>query len=226
MRKSSSPQLYWVNKFRAVHKLLFSIGLGLIIFLLLLYFRFELMTGVMIAWDTFSLTLITLSWVTFFNTNSEELRSQAEKQDESRYAIFLIVLASVCVSLIGILVSMKNTHESLVHKELHTFFSMVGVGMSWFLLHTTFTLRYTHLYYSSTDELNHGGIEFPGKCDTPDYLDFAYFSFVIGMTSQVSDVQISSRAVRRVVLLHGLISFVFNAIIVALTISSLANLFQ
>ena len=86
-----------------------------------------------------------------------------------------------------------------------------------------FTLRYAHLYYGNRSSKNQrpGGLDFPHE-DEPDYLDFAYFSFVIGMTSQVSDVAIGSRTIRRTALVHGLLSFGFNAIIIALTISGLS----
>jgi uncharacterized membrane protein len=226
MSKKASPIIHWFNNFRAIHKLLLSLGIGLIAFVTLLATGFELLTGIMIGWDTFGMCLLFLSWLTFFYTNTKELCLQAQKQDESRYTIFLIVLASVCISLVGILFVLKNTDESLIRKNLHTIFSMLGVALSWFLLHTTFTLRYAHLYYSQTltQEHEHGGIDFPEKNDRPDYLDFAYFSFVIGMTFQVSDVQISSANIRRVVLLHSLVSFIFNTIIVALTVSTLSNL--
>lgn len=227
MNKAISAVITWFNNFRAVHKLLFSIGISFIVFLILMSTGFEVLTGVMIGWDAFSLSLISLSWLTFFVTNAEELCIQAKKQDESRSTIFLIVLSTVCISLIGILVVLKTTDESLIRKQLHTIFSMLGVALSWFLLHTTLTLHYAHLYYTYTFSEQHqhkGGINFPEEIDRPDYLDFAYFSFVIGMTFQVSDVQVTSQGMRRLVLLHGLISFIFNTIIVALTINTIANL--
>jgi uncharacterized membrane protein len=227
MKRSTNPIVLWFNSFRAVHKLLFSLGLGLLTFLVLLWYHFQLLTGIMIGWDTFSLCLITLSWLTFVSTDSKQICLQASKQDESRYAIFLIVIASVCISLVAILFVLKNNDKDLVNKSLHTIFSMLGVALSWFLLHTTLTLRYAHLYYVqslSKEHANKGGLDFPAKHIEPDYLDFAYFAFVIGMTFQVSDVEVSSTNIRRVVLLHSLISFIFNTIIVALTISILANL--
>ena len=97
--------------------------------------------------------------------------------------------------------------------------------MSWGLVHTTFSIRYAHLYYgnSSSKDVKGHGLDFPGDVD-PDFIDFAYFSFVIGMTFQVSDVEISSRRIRRLTLVHSLISFIFNTVIVALTINALAGL--
>ena len=92
------------------------------------------------------------------------------------------------------------------------------------MTHATFALRYAHEYYerrAGCDQVE-GGLEFPQE-DRPDYLDFTYFSLVLGMTFQVSDVQITSRKLRRLATLHGLISFLFNTIIVALTVNLAAG---
>ena len=94
-------------------------------------------------------------------------------------------------------------------------------------MHAVFGLRYAHNFYgdSETDAAEHaGGLEFPGNAP-PDYRDFAYFSYVIGMTCQVSDVEVSSRAMRRLVLLHGVLAFGFNTVILALTINTVSSLF-
>ena len=91
-------------------------------------------------------------------------------------------------------------------------------------MHTVFGLRYAHAFYGDSDEVGQdrhaGGLEFPGE-RMPDYFDFAYFSFVIGMTCQVSDVQITSRRMRRLALTHSVLSFGFNTVILALAVSSL-----
>jgi uncharacterized membrane protein len=87
-----------------------------------------------------------------------------------------------------------------------------------------FTLRYAHYYYGEGDGAKAvGGLEFPND-DAPDYLDFAYFSFVIGMTAQVSDVAISSKSLRTLALVHGILSFCFNTVILALTINTVSGL--
>ena len=104
--------------------------------------------------------------------------------------------------------------------------SVAAVGLSWFLVHTLFSLRYAHAFFKDAHkqarEKVQGGLEFPGK-GSPDYMDFAYFSFVVGMTCQVSDVQISSRTIRRLALVHGLISFAFNTAILAMFVNIIAG---
>lgn len=216
-----------LNSFLAVTRVLISLGIAAVAFVSATLLHIELLTNVALAWDCFCMVMITLSWITFFHVPQKELCQQAQKQDESRSIIFIMVLLSVCISLVGIVVLMKNADESLIRKEAHRTVSLLGVALSWVLLHTVFTLRYAHLYYyedDSTDaDVHVCGLDFP-KDETPDYLDFAYFAFVVGMTFQVSDVQVTTKKIRRVVLLHGLLSFVFNTTIVALTISIVSNL--
>lgn len=107
--------------------------------------------------------------------------------------------------------------------------SIGSVVVSWWMLHTVFTMSYAHMYYTKTPQTDDpkdaviGGLLFPEE-NNPDYLDFVYFSFVIGMTFQVSDVEISSRSIRRLALLHALISFAFNTAIVALSINVISGL--
>ena len=95
---------------------------------------------------------------------------------------------------------------------------------SWLVVHTLFTLHYAHVYYRSLARRpSVEALEFPGK-DAPDYLDFAYFSFVIGATAQTADISVSSSEMRRLALLHGMLSFLFNTVILALSINMLASL--
>jgi uncharacterized membrane protein len=97
---------------------------------------------------------------------------------------------------------------------------LIAVGLAWTLTHTSYTLRYAHLFYREND--HEGGLEFPGR-DEPDDFDFAYFAFTIGMTFQVSDVGVTSPLIRRTVLAHALLSFAYNTVIIALAINILAG---
>ena len=186
----------------------------------------EGMTRIMVAWDIFSFSMIVLSVTVFMSMCSKEIRVLARFEDSSRFVVFVIVIVASLGSLAGILLLLGNKGSWLLPKGLETFIYITGVTFSWILLHIMFTFRYAHYYYGdrvgkNTDTV--GGLEIPDeKC--PDYLDFAYFSFVIGMTFQVSDITISSRHIRRLALLHGLLSFVFNTVIVALTINLVVEL--
>lgn len=178
----------------------------------------------MLAWIIFCISLLSLDWTTFFTTSPSQIREQAQEQDESAIVIFIIILASVIASLTGVFIIIIGNGKNDVVPLLLGISGMVG---SWCLMHTLFTLRYAHLYYGNheTDKSKHaGGLNFPDESKKPDFLDFAYFSFVIGMTFQVSDVEIADKKLRRLALMHSIISFAFNTFIVALSINIIAGL--
>jgi uncharacterized membrane protein len=166
--------------------------------------------------------MVSLSWMLFFLTSNEDISTVVEKQDEGLKTIFAIVLIAVCFSLFGALILLTDRSETTLSQIQHAFVSLSPVLLSWVLLHTIFAIRYAHLFYDKRLE-DAGGLEFPTKV-RPDYVDFAYFSFVIGMTFQVSDILVRSGIIRRYVLMHSLISFVYNTVIVALTINTIAGL--
>ena len=185
----------------------------------------------MSVWICFSLVSLLLCWITMFTAHPQEITYIAKEQDFSRILIFLIILLASLVSLVAIVLMLRmlpNPGERGYY--LHIALCVTSVACSWLLIHTIFTFRYAHLFYTckkeeSIDKEHRGGLDFPND-KKPDYFDFAYFSFVIGMTFQVSDVQITSGIIRRLVLLHGLIAFLFNTIIVALSISIIAGMVQ
>jgi uncharacterized membrane protein len=211
---------------RALKRLLVCLGLAFASFILLLYLKVEVLTRIVLSWDIFGLAMIIMSWKLFLKDNCRQVRKHAQTEDESRTIIFILVLASVVISLMGILIMLNNKTKGLVLKSVHAPVSIIGVTISWILLHTIFTIRYAHVYYSD-DPVKPGnfcgGIIFPEEKE-PDYLDFAYFSFVIGMTFQVSDTSITLRHMRRLVLLHSMLSFGYNTVIIAISISVITNL--
>jgi len=183
-----------------------------------------------LTWISFSFSIVFLFWITIITASPDDVRHIAKRQDSSRTIIFLFALVASFVSLFATILLLKglpNTNQA--GHAYHIAFSIIAVTLSWILIHTVFTFRYAHLYYTChvMEEGIHkeleGGLEFP-SVDPPDYFDFAYFAFVIGMTFQVSDIQITSRHIRRLVLLHGLLSFVYSTVIVALTINILSGL--
>ncbi|MDB5203294.1 MAG: hypothetical protein JWQ27_2703 [Ferruginibacter sp.] len=216
----------WIKNISAVNKVLLCSLFAVSIYLLLFCLKIDSKSRIILGWDSFCLGMIGLSWWLFFSTSPAELCRIVEKQDDGLKIIFTIVLVAICFSLFGTLLLLNSTITSSFNKLLHTIISLSPVFLSWALLHTSFTVRYAHLYHDHNHlktGSNVGGIDFPEK-QQPDYIDFAYFSFVIGMTFQVSDLVVSSRVIRRFVLMHSLISFVFNTIIVALTINTIAGL--
>lgn len=177
------------------------------------------------AWDSFGVTMLLLLWAAIFTADADRIRAVAATEDLSRTLSSVFVLVAAGASLLGATALLKTTHSlSSTALVQHIALSMVAVSSAWLLVHTVFTLRYAHLYYdANADGSDLGGLDFPGRDPEPDYLDMAYFAFVIGMTAQTADVSISGRSLRRVALLHGLISFVFNTTLVALVISGIAG---
>ncbi len=179
----------------------------------------------LIFWDIFSISLLGLHWITFFTVDSPHIKAEANKQDEGRIAAFIIALVATLAALlaaVSLLISKKGSFSEMTSSLLIAF---GGLILSWALMHTNFAIRYAHVYYSAkaSREGGPGGLAFP-EDKHPDFLDFAYYSFVIGMTFQVSDVSITSSKMRRLTLLHSLMAFAFNTVIVALTVNVIAGL--
>jgi uncharacterized membrane protein len=221
--------LNWIARQDARHRLLVSfLVAGLVWFGL--HGRVQPSTQSIATWDVFALCILLLAWLTIITTPPHKLRLRAQAQDLSRTVIFVFVVMAACAGLfaVGLLFFTNKGVAQRPHFFFHLLMSLVAVVSSWMLVHTVFGLRYAHTFYGDPDgpkgsQLHAGGLEFPGG-RLPDYMDFAYFSFVIGMTFQVSDVQITSREFRKLVLLHGMLSFGFNTVILALTINTVSNL--
>ena len=179
------------------------------------------------TWDAYNLCTLVLAWFSIMSSDPSQVARNASIQDSSRKLVFVFVMFAACASIFAVAAEL-GTAKGLdrAHLGEHILFCLITIAGSWALVHTIFTLRYAHHYYDlGDDEKADGGLNFPDE-PRPDYLDFAYFSFVIGMTSQVSDVSISSQQIRRLALVHGLISFVFNLAILGLTINIISSLFS
>lgn len=217
------PKLKGIQKLSALSILLLSFFVGITAYFGSLFINMGLLSHIMFGWDIFCMVLISLHWYMFFHTSAAETHIKAKMQDETRSEIFAVVVISTFAGLLAVVLLLVNKDI----EPLDLIIAISGMFLSWLLVHTTFGLRYAHLYYGDrqkNDAHKQGsGLDFPGN-DEPDFIDFAYFSFVLGMTFQVSDVEISSRRIRRLALLHSLIAFIFNTVIVALTINALAGL--
>jgi uncharacterized membrane protein len=180
---------------------------------------------VLLSWISFAGSMILLAWGTITGADPAEVRRTARLQDAGRTLFFILVLAAACGSLLAVGALLVNawgmTRSDFVASAL---IAVGAVTLSWLLVHTVFALHYAHVFYGAGEihGTPHAGLEFPGG-RTPDYMDFAYFAFVIGMTAQVSDVQITSRKLRRLALAHSIIAFAFNTLILALTINMIAT---
>jgi uncharacterized membrane protein len=212
----------------AHYRLMLSLSIAAITFLFL---RGHVTTPplILLTWISCAVTVIILNWIIIFTSHPREVKQIARLQDSSRTLIFLFIITITVISLGAIIYLLKSTKGlGEVAKNEHILLAITSVVISWWLLHTIFTQRYAHLYYDPDTDIDGktpavGGLQFPGK-DEPDYLDFVYFSFVVGMTFQVSDVEISSRRIRRVCLLHAILSFAFNTAILALSINVISGM--
>lgn len=154
----------------------------------------------------------------------EHLRRRAASEDEGIGVILVINAAAIVLSFYSIFAILDESEPGLLHLAL----AVAGVPLGWLTLHTVMAYHYAHLYYgqAKVDGGKHrdiGGLAFPGE-RAPSALDFLYYSFVVGMTAQVSDVQVLTTAMRRVTLIHGVASFFFNAVILALAVNIAAGL--
>ena len=178
--------------------------------------------ALLVGWDTVAAALLIWIWSSIASRSGAATKAQATRDDDSRATAFLLVVAAAIASLPGVaLALLKATHETGAIVAALTATSVATIALSWGLVHTVYLLRYAHLYYREPT----GGVAFPSEMN-PDFIDFAYLSFTVGMTFQVSDTDIPDRAIRRVVLRHALISYLFGAVIVAVTINVLAGLFK
>jgi uncharacterized membrane protein len=163
-----------------------------------------------------------------FRATPQKMRRFAQLEYQGRVAILTLIIASACASVlaIGFLLTGNTKSLSTILLTLHVTLAVMTIISSWLLVHTIFAMQYARTYYqvsnSNTEQIA-GGLDFPND-EEPDYWDFLYFSFVIGMTSQVSDVQTISRSMRRLTLLHGVLSFFFNTSILAMSINLIAAL--
>lgn len=182
-----------------------------------------LTTRLLVGWDVgIALYLVLVHW-TMARCGIDRIRARAAEQDEGAFVILLLTMLATFASLIAIVFALGGSKQA-PHEDatLLIVLTIATIVLSWFFVHTIFALHYAHEYYGERSDGAIGGLNFPDE-DKPDYWDFFYFSVVIGMTSQVSDVGISSRSIRRVATMHGILSFFFNVTVLALTVNMVSN---
>jgi uncharacterized membrane protein len=183
----------------------------------------QLPVSLIASWDAFALCSLVLAWAGMIFTDARTRVREARLQDSSRAAICGCVVFAAVAGLFGAGLLLGSA-KGLAGGEATPYIALAALTVvsSWLLVHTVLALHYAHVCYHIAEESREKppnvGVVFPNE-PQPDFLDFAYFSFVIGMTCQVSDVQITSRRIRRIALLHGLLSFGFNTVILVLSLN-------
>lgn len=217
------------RQLQAHPRLVISVIVGLIIELLLPA-DWRSGTRTIIALDIGALTFLGLSWTMMANATADHMRQRATLQDEGRITILVLTAGAAIFSLATVAIELHGLKDLQGSDILYRAgLAAATILCSWFVTHTIFALHYAHGYYSDDDPSDNkhsdvGGLDFPGDNGEPDYWDFLYFSFVIGMTFQTSDTEISSRKLRRLTLAHSILAFFFNTVILALSINIMAGL--
>jgi uncharacterized membrane protein len=181
-------------------------------------------TRALAAWDFGVGLYLVLAWTMMARGSVEKMRWRAKRQDDGALAVLTLTVIASVASLAAIvleLIGLKNQPSAV--QTSHVALAMGTILCSWCLVHTAFALHYAHEFYGDDKAPVRTCLEFPGTTQ-PDYLDFLYFSFVIGTTSQTADVNITSSQMRRFALVHGVIAFFFNTTLLALTINIAAGL--
>ncbi|MBI2750932.1 MAG: DUF1345 domain-containing protein [Burkholderiales bacterium] len=204
-------------------RLVYGVAVGVVVALLPLPLAWP--SQVLLAWCAGTITFLALAWWLAVEFDAPRTRARAQAQDQSGLILFVLLLLSTFTSAGAIAVMLQHVKDLAGPQRLgHLALSMAALAASWLLMQTIFAFRYAHLYYQSElrGHPQGAGLEFPGKLP-PDYFDFLYYAHVVGMTSQVSDVVVTSRHMRRLTLLHSLTAFAFNMLVLALSINVVAG---
>ena len=206
----------------ARRRLLASIVAGVVLFLVLPP-HLRLVTRVLMAWDLTALIYVVFAFVMISRSTVETCHRRAALYDESDWVIVTLVVASAAASFAAIFAELAVVKTAASPPVVSSAVTGLTVVLSWAFTHMIFTLHYANLYYMPQKDGHPGGLEFPVK-HPPDYRDFVYYSFVIGCACQTADVNTVSHPMRRVTLIHGIISFAFNTAILALMVNVGASL--
>jgi uncharacterized membrane protein len=207
-------------------KLVVAVLAGLIVCGVLAVAGLRWPAAVLIGWDINLATYLTLTYVMMWRADVAHIVRRAAEQDEGAEVILLLSIVATFASLVAIAFSLGRAQPLLPGgTAVDVVMAVATILLSWLFVHTMFSLHYAHEYYGERRDGKIGGLRFPHD-DKPDYRDFLYFSLVIGMTSQVSDVAIESKVLRRVAAIHGVLSFFFNLVVLALTVNMVSNLIK
>jgi len=206
---------------RARRRLFIAVGVGGVVAVFAWLTGWRPAASFLLGWDVCVALYLILVFQTMASSDVSGIRERAAAQDEGQLAILIGTVSAALTSLAAILVTFASPAQSGAWARVPPVAAGLAIFLSWAFIHTIFALHYAHEYY---DQDGGGGLAFPGGSgEEPDYWDFVYFSFVIGMTSQVSDVGVTTKTVRRTVAAHGVVSFAFNTALLALSINLAAS---
>jgi uncharacterized membrane protein len=178
---------------------------------------------VLVGWDVAALVVLVRAWPQILRYDAVQTREWALREDDTRAGSELLLNLAGTASLVGVAMAFLKAQEGGGYQEaLLESMGIITIALSWLVVQTVFALRYAHLYYTEPV----GGIDFKQGDVEPDYRDFAYTAFTVGMTYQVSDTDITRRPIRHTVTKHALLSFVFGTVIIGATVNVIAGLLR
>lgn len=205
---------------RPIHRAVLALLSAIIVFFLLPV-SWDFLIKLLGAWLIFAVVYLLICWEAICKMNAQQVAKKASVEDGSRAFVFGFILFGTFGCFVGIFLSVVGQDDQSISENLLVGITLASMIASWLLIHTTYLFHYARLYYKNSKLKK--GLIFPGN-EEPDYLDFAYFSFGLGTTFQVSDVEIQAKNIRRVAFFHGLLSFGLNTYVIALTINILSGL--
>ena len=210
-----------LTRFVRLHiRLVVSTAFGIAVMLALLLLPWSSATRIIVGWDSGVVLYLALIFRLMARDSIARIRQRACVEDEGAIALLVLTSAAAVASLAAVVAELGQSPNP--------YQITLGLGtilLSWAFMHTIFALHYAHEFYGEGDDERIGGLVFPGD-EAPDYWDFLYYSLVVAMTAQVSDVQVTSKVIRRLTAAHGVISFFFNVTVLALTVNIVSTLMQ
>lgn len=220
---TTGKQSAWIVRITREHLRLWICATLGIVGYLILPASLHLATRRLIGWDIGVLCYLIATATMMARAASTEIRRHSEEHDEGALGVLILTVAAAIASLGAIFVELATTDRTMHGYGLHVALAIATVVLSWAFTHTIFALHYAYQFYGDYECA--GGLRFP-EDDKPDYWDFVYFAFVVGMTFQVSDVAVTNKQMRRFVVAHGVLAFFFTSAIVALMVNIAASVIQ
>jgi uncharacterized membrane protein len=199
-------------------RLLISAAFGAAVALALLALPLRMTTRLLVGWDAGLVLYLAMCFWAMAHASIANIRERAAIDDEGALALLVLTTAAALASLAAVVAELDHAPD-----WQRLTLGVATILLSWTFMHSIFALHYAHEFYGGGLDDKIGGLIFPGDED-PDYWDFVYYSFVVAMTAQVSDVQITSKAIRRLTTAHGAVSFFFNVTVLALTVNIVSGL--
>lgn len=207
---------------KARPRLFICFAIGLLVFLGLSATGWRMASRLLASWDVFVGLYLILAFQMMTAADVHRMRRRARLQDESQVVILALAAIAALASLAAIFALLGTSGGNNSRSAADLLLATMTIVLSWGFTHTMFALHYAHEFYDENNG-HGGGMQFPGEDPEPDYWDFMYFSFTVGMCAQVSDVTVSCKPIRRSVFGHSVISFIFNAALLALTVNIAAS---